>query len=88
MKFATRFFLLMIIGLVDSLGVAQTTVQWRIEDGGNGHWYEAVYSNPPKSPESWFAFARENIRAHKRSAPINKIPPKTKVLTSYLKGAR
>lgn len=31
---------------------------------------------------------RENIRAHKRSAPINKIPPKTKVLTSYLKGAR
>jgi len=31
---------------------------------------------------------RENIRAHKRSAPVNKIPPKTKVLTSYLKGAR
>jgi hypothetical protein len=28
---------------------------------------------------------RENIRAHKRSAPINKIPPKTKALTSYLK---
>ena len=60
MKFATRFFLLMIIGFVDSLGVAQTTVQWRIEDGGNGHWYEAVYSNPPKSPESWFAFATTN----------------------------
>jgi hypothetical protein len=31
---------------------------------------------------------RENIRAHKRSAPLNKIPPKTKALTSYLKGAR
>jgi hypothetical protein len=31
---------------------------------------------------------RENIRAHKRSAPLNKIPPKTKVLTSYLKGAK
>jgi hypothetical protein len=31
---------------------------------------------------------RENIRSHKRSAPINKIPPKTKALTSYLKGAR
>ena len=31
---------------------------------------------------------RENIRAHKRSAPINKIPPKTKALTSYLKGAK
>jgi hypothetical protein len=28
---------------------------------------------------------RENIRAHKRSAPLNKIPPKTKTLTSYLK---
>jgi DNA-binding protein HU-beta len=31
---------------------------------------------------------RENIRKHKRSAPVNKIPPKTKALTSYLKGAR
>ena len=31
---------------------------------------------------------RENIRGHKRAAPVNKIPPKTKVLTSYLKGAR
>lgn len=31
---------------------------------------------------------RENIRAHKRSAPVNKIPPKTKALTSYLKGAK
>ncbi len=29
---------------------------------------------------------REGIRSHKRSAPINKIPPKTKALTSYLKG--
>jgi hypothetical protein len=29
---------------------------------------------------------RESIRAHKRSAPVNKIPPKTKALTSYLKG--
>jgi len=31
---------------------------------------------------------RESIRAHKRSAPVDKIPPKTKALTSYLKGAR
>jgi hypothetical protein len=31
---------------------------------------------------------RENIRSHKRSASIDKIPPKTKALTSYLKGAR
>ena len=29
---------------------------------------------------------RESIRSHKRSAPVNKIPPKTKALTSYLKG--
>jgi len=28
---------------------------------------------------------RENIRSHKRSAPVHKIPPKTKPLTSYLK---
>lgn len=31
---------------------------------------------------------REGIRAHKRAAPLNKIPPKTKPLTSYLKGAK
>jgi hypothetical protein len=31
---------------------------------------------------------REGIRAHKRGAPLNKIPPKTKALTSYLKGAK
>jgi hypothetical protein len=31
---------------------------------------------------------RESIRTHKRSAPVNKIPPKTKALTSYLKGAK
>jgi hypothetical protein len=28
---------------------------------------------------------RKNIRKHKRSAPLDKIPPKTKTLTSYLK---
>ena len=28
---------------------------------------------------------RKNIRKHKRSAPLDKIPPKTKALTSYLK---
>ena len=28
---------------------------------------------------------RQNIRKHKRSAPLDKIPPKTKSLTSYLK---
>jgi hypothetical protein len=31
---------------------------------------------------------RENIRAHKRSAPTNKIPPKSKSPLAYLKGAK
>ena len=29
---------------------------------------------------------RENIRKHKRSAPVNKIPPKAKSPLEYLKG--
>ena len=39
---------------------AQGAVQWRTEDGGNGHWYRAVQSVPPKSPEAWFAWAQSN----------------------------
>jgi hypothetical protein len=31
---------------------------------------------------------RENIRSHKRAAPVNQIPPKTRALTSYLKGVK
>jgi hypothetical protein len=31
---------------------------------------------------------RENIRAHKRSAPLHKIPPKSKSPLAYLKGAK
>jgi hypothetical protein len=31
---------------------------------------------------------REELREHKRSAPTNKIPPKAKPLTSYLKSAK
>jgi hypothetical protein len=31
---------------------------------------------------------RENIREHKRSAPLNKIPPKSKSPLAYLKGAK
>jgi hypothetical protein len=31
---------------------------------------------------------RENIRAHKRSAPTHKIPPKSKSALAYLKGAK
>jgi len=31
---------------------------------------------------------RQNIRAHKRAAPKNKIPPKAKNPEAYLKGAK
>ena len=31
---------------------------------------------------------RQNIRAHKRAAPVNKIPPKAKKPGAYLKGAK
>ena len=31
---------------------------------------------------------RENIREHKRSAPLHKIPPKSKSPLAYLKGAK
>lgn len=31
---------------------------------------------------------RQNIRAHKRSAPHDKIPPKSKSALAYLKGAK
>ena len=39
---------------------AEEAVQWRVEDGGNGHWYRAVYANPPRSPEAWFSWAASN----------------------------
>ncbi|MDC0992047.1 hypothetical protein OAR33_00580 [bacterium] len=29
-------------GVVVSAATAQDAVQWRVEDGGNGHWYQAV----------------------------------------------
>ncbi len=38
----------------------QTAVQWRVEDGGNGHWYRAVYSDPNRTPEQWFSWAASN----------------------------
>jgi hypothetical protein len=36
---------------------AQDAVQWRVEDGGNGHWYRAASVSPPQSPEAWFTWA-------------------------------
>jgi hypothetical protein len=28
-------------------------VEWRVEDGGNGHWYEPVHGSPAISPGVW-----------------------------------
>ena len=36
-------------GLVAGGALAQDAVQWRVEDGGNGHWYSAL--RLPKQPE-------------------------------------
>jgi hypothetical protein len=40
--------------------LADDAIQWRVEEGGNGHWYRAVQSSPARSPESWFAWAAAN----------------------------
>jgi len=42
---------------VSSLALAQDAVQWRVEDGGNGHWYRAAFVSPAQSPEAWFTWA-------------------------------
>ena len=39
---------------------AESVVEWRVKDGGNGHWYAAVHASPSKSPEAWFTFATAN----------------------------
>jgi hypothetical protein len=43
------------LGLASSAAMAQQAVQWRIQDGGNGHWYAAV-ENPvtPGEPWGWY----------------------------------
>jgi hypothetical protein len=40
------------VGMLVGSAAAQDAVQWRAEDGGNGHWYAAVIS---KAPLSWTA---------------------------------
>jgi len=35
------------IALTASAATAQNAVQWRVEDGGNGHWYEALVLASP-----------------------------------------
>ena len=49
-----------LLGGLTNAASAQSSVQWRVEDGGNGHWYAAVHASPSKSPEAWFTFATAN----------------------------
>jgi hypothetical protein len=37
--------------------VGNYPVQWRVEDGGNGHWYGVLGVDPSRSPEEHFALA-------------------------------
>ena len=37
------------VGVFATGAAAQDAVQWRVEDGGNGHWYSAL--RLPKQPE-------------------------------------
>ncbi len=35
--------------MIPSAAIAQQAVQWRVQDGGNGHWYARM----PRTSESW-----------------------------------
>ena len=37
---------------ISASAMAQNAVQWRVEDGGNGHWYQGVVF-PPATAYSW-----------------------------------
>ena len=39
--------------LFNSVPANAAPVQWSVESGGNGHWYEAVYTGSPTSYISW-----------------------------------
>jgi hypothetical protein len=52
----TRFVLALMSVVAVFVGASQTVaapVQWKVQDGGNGHWYEAVYSDQPVSPNGY-----------------------------------
>ena len=40
------------VGLVSGAASAQEAVQWRVEDGGNGHWYQLVLAGYPMTWDS------------------------------------
>ena len=60
MRFPTAAVASIAVGFPCSIAIGQSAVEWRVKDGGNGHWYSASYSNPPKSPEAWFTYALAN----------------------------
>ena len=46
------------VGVSASIAGAQSpAVQWRVEDGGNGHWYQGVLVAPPVTAETGTAMA-------------------------------
>ena len=48
MKNINAFVASAVIAFASSTVFAQSTaVQWRVADGGNGHWYELVYEGHP-----------------------------------------
>ena len=65
-----------VVGFVCSIAPAQSTaVHWRVEDGGNGHWYQAVNHVPSLSPESWFTYliTRGAVAASVASTPESQV---------------
>jgi hypothetical protein len=48
-----------VVGVFMCAGTAQAqqAVQWRVEDGGNGHWYQLISVVPSEAPEIHFAQA-------------------------------
>ena len=46
----------LVLFVLGASAVAQDAVQWRVEDGGNGHWYEVVIvggTGYPPNAISW-----------------------------------
>jgi len=49
--------------IASSAAQAQQAVQWRVEDGGNGHWYRGVLVAPPVTADTGTAMAA-SLGAH------------------------
>jgi hypothetical protein len=50
------FVVFCVVCFASVVGVSQSfaaATQWKVEDGGNGHWYEAIYSDQPVSPNGY-----------------------------------